>query len=83
MDKAKSRGVWICWDEEDVVVERRGAGTIHDRTVVTARNTITKWALWTNEVNETTIMAAESYIKLGHMQDYTNLRVEARERDLR
>jgi len=22
MDKAKSRGVWICWDEEDVVVER-------------------------------------------------------------
>lgn len=54
-------GVFIAWDDEDVSVERRDAGTVHDRTVVTARRTIVRQALWSNDVTPETIASAEAY----------------------
>lgn len=71
-------GVFIAWDEEEVDVERRDAGTVWDRTVVVGRRTVTRQALWSNEVSDKTVAAAESYatiLKERHA-DYLNLRVQ-------
>jgi hypothetical protein len=70
-----TRGVFIAWDEEDVTVERRDAGTVHDRTVAVARRTVTKYALWTNAVTPATIAAAERYAARNQDQ-HDNVRVE-------
>jgi uncharacterized beta-barrel protein YwiB (DUF1934 family) len=66
-------GVFLAWDDEDVTVERRGAGTVHDRTVVTGRRTITRYALYTSKITAQTIEAAERYVR-DHGHD--NMRVQ-------
>lgn len=75
-DERPTTGVFLVWDEEDVSVERRGAGTVHDRTVVTERRTVARHALWTNAVTDETIAAARRYAERVHDQ-YDNLRVAA------
>jgi hypothetical protein len=83
MDKSKARGIWICWDEEEVQLSRRGAGTVLDRTVVVGRSVKTKRALWSSKVTPKLIASAENYITQDHMQGLTNLRIETREKDVR
>lgn len=68
-------GVFLAWDEEAIEVARRDAGTVHDRTVVTARRTITKQVLWSNAVNARTIEAANRYVA-EHAGDHENYRVQ-------
>jgi hypothetical protein len=53
--------VFIAWDEEQVDVERRDIDTVRARTVVTARRTVVKRALWTNAITAETITSAEAY----------------------
>ena len=66
-------GVFLVGDEEDVTVERRDAGTRHDRTVVTARRTVKRYALYTNTISDINIAGAEQYASAyGH----DNMRVE-------
>jgi hypothetical protein len=70
-----TRGVFIVWDEEDVSLERRDAGTVRDRTVVTGRWTVPKYVLWTNAVAEENIEAAERYAE-SIKDQHDNVRVE-------
>ena len=74
-DDRATTGVFIAWDEEEVDVERRDAGTRYDYTVATARRTVVKQALWTNEVSDKTIASAEQYI-LTIKDQYENVRVQ-------
>ncbi len=74
-DERPTTGVFVAWDEEDVEVERRDAGTRHDRTVVTSRRTITQYALYCNEITQRNIDAAERYVAM-YCSDYDNPRVE-------
>jgi hypothetical protein len=69
------RGVFVAWDEEEVTVERRDAGTVHDRTVAVARRTVTKYALWSNAVTPANIDAAERYVACNQ-DEHDNMRVE-------
>lgn len=69
-------GVFIVWDTEDVTVERRDAGTVHDRTVVTSRAVKPVYALWTNDTSGANVAAAERYIATTIAGQYENLRVE-------
>lgn len=73
-DKPTS-GVFIVWDEEAVDLERREAGTVRDRTVVTGRFTVPKYVLWTNTVAAENIETAERYAE-NIKDDYKNVRVE-------
>ena len=68
-------GVFIAWDDEEVDVERRGAGTMQDRTVVVGRRTVVKQTLWTNEVSDKTIASAERYAA-SITGEYSNVRVQ-------
>jgi hypothetical protein len=74
-DTRPTRGVFIAWDEEEVTIERRDAGTMQDRTVVVARHTVTKYVLWTNAVTQANIAAAESYAARNQDQ-HDSVRVE-------
>ena len=70
-----TRGVFITWDEEEITPERHGAGTMQDRTVVVACQTIVKQALWSNTVTDKTIAAAERYAE-SIKDQYDNVRVQ-------
>lgn len=68
-------GIFIAWDEEEVDVERRDAGTMQDRTVVTGRRTITKRALYTAKVTDKNVSLARGYAE-SIKADYENVRVQ-------
>lgn len=68
-------GVFIVWDEEAVDLERRDAGTVRDRTIVTGRFTVPKYVLWTNTVAAENIETAERYAE-SIKDDHENVRVE-------
>ena len=68
-------GVFIAWDVEDVEVQRRDAGTVRDRTVVTSRHMVTVQTLWTNEVTAANVASAERYA-VSIRDQYDNVRVQ-------
>lgn len=69
-------GIFVVWDEEDVQLERRDAGTRFDRTVVVERKMKSVYALWTNEVSEKEIAAAVRYVQTDMQDGRANPRVE-------
>lgn len=75
MARPASGGVFIVWDEEQVEADRRDVGTVRDRTVVTARFSVPKYARWTTEISDDNVASAERYAESVRDQ-YDNVRVE-------
>lgn len=75
MSDRPTTGIFIAWDEEQVDVERRDAGTVRDRTVAVARHTVVRQVFWSASISDANREAAERYAD-SIKDQYDNVRVQ-------
>ena len=62
-------GVFIEWNEEQATVSREDVGTVRERYTLKRVEIITKRALWSNEISDKTIAAAQRYAESDSTDD--------------
>jgi hypothetical protein len=69
--------IWICWDEPNVIIERRHVGTMQEHYVEVGREVIVKSARWSEAESQDEILAANRYViaELAKPDPFDNLRV--------
>lgn len=62
-------GVFIEWNEERSTVAREDVGTVRERYILKRVEIVTKRALWSNEITDETIAAAQRYAESDSTED--------------